>query len=263
MHRPFLILFLLLYTTRAMAADIPEVVQSCLERNLPKTTSVQAIELRARDRSGYEQVLQANVYLKRGPDRHSRVLMHFSEPVDVRGARFLIVENTPQNDMYIYMPGLFKVRKITSKRISSSILGTDFSYEDYERLHGILTDLKAEQFPDDVLDGRPVYVVNSYPDDTSGYEKIASYIDIETCVVLKTELFERDHQLRKTLTIDPATIRPVGDIQVPGELLMRDLRDKTETRLLVQEIRTDIPLEDELFDPAQLKQQKAPPILAE
>ena len=76
---------------------------------------------------------------------------------------FLIIENEPQNDMYIYMPGLVMVRKITSKRISSSILGTDFSYEDYERLHGILTDLKAEQYPDEVLAGRPVYVVNSYP----------------------------------------------------------------------------------------------------
>jgi hypothetical protein len=263
MRTIFLPLFLILQSALASAADIPEVVRSCLEKNMPETTSVQAIELRARDRSGYEQVLQANVYWKRYPDERNRVLMHFSEPADIRGARFLVIRNEPQNDMYIYMPGLFKVRKITSKRISSSILGTDFSYEDYERLHGILTDLQAEQFPDDVLDGRPVYVVNSYPDDNSGYEKIATYIDIETCVALKTELFERNHQLRKTLTIDPAAIKPVGAIQIPRELVMRDLRDKTETRMLIQEIHTGVELEDELFDPAQLKQKKAPPILAE
>jgi len=256
-------LLLLLQPSLASAADVPEVVRACLEKNLPETTSVQAIELRARDRSGYEQVLQANVYWKRYPDERNRVLMHFSEPADIRGARFLVIRNEPQNDMYIYMPGLFKVRKITSKRISSSILGTDFSYEDYERLHGILTDLQAEQFPDDVLDGRPVYVVNSYPDDSSGYEKISTRIDIETCVALKTELYERNHQLRKTLTIDPATIKPVGAIQVPRELVMRDLRDKTETRMLIREIHTGVELEDALFDPEHLKQKKVPPILAE
>jgi len=256
-------LFLLLQSSHAGAAAIPEVVRSCLEKNLPETSSVQAIELRARDRSGYEQVLQANVYWKRYPEEHNRLLMHFSEPADIRGARFLVIGNEPQNDMYIYMPSLFKVRKITSRHISSSILGTDFSYEDYERLHSMLTDLQAEQYPDDVLDGRPVYVVNSYPDDTSGYEKIASYIDIETCVTLKTELFERNHQLRKTLDIDPAAIKPVGNIHVPRELVMRDLRDKTETRLLVHEIRTGVELADALFDPAQLKQQEIPPIPAE
>jgi len=261
MTRLFLLLLLSLQTTLALAVEVPEVVKSCLEKNTPESTSAQAIELRARDRSGYEQVLQANVYWKRFPDNRSRILMYFNEPADVRGARFLIIENEPQNDMYIYMPGLVIVRKITSSRISSSILGTDFSYEDYERLHGILTDLKAEQYPDEVLSGRPVYVVNSYPDDDSGYEKIATFIDIETCVALKTDLYEHGHQLRKTMTIDPAAIKKEGDIHVPQELLMSDVRDKTETRMVIQKIMTDIPLDDELFDPEQMKQKDAPPIL--
>ena len=261
MARAFLLLLLSLHTTLALATEVPEVVRSCLEQNTPESTSAQTIELRARDRSGYEQVLQANVYWKRFPENRSRILMHFTEPADIRGARFLIIENEPQNDMYIYMPGLLIVRKITSKRISSSILGTDFSYEDYERLHGILTDLKAEQYPDEVFSGRPVYVVNSYPDDTSGYEKITTFIDKETCVALKTDLYERGHQLRKTMSIDPATIKKAGSIHVPGELLMRDVRDETETQMVILKIVTDTPLDDDLFDPEQLKQKDAPPVL--
>ena len=258
MKRLLMITALSLLTAQALAAEIPEVVKSCMEKNTPEYGSVQTIELRARDRSGYEQVLQADTYWKRTPEEQSMILMQFQEPADIRGARFLIIENTPENDMYMYMPGLFKVRKITSKRISSSILGTDFSYEDYERLHGVFTDLRAEQYPDEVLDGRPVHVINSYPEGDSGYEKIKTYIDIETCVSLKTELFERGHQLRKTLTVEPADIKKEGDIHVPRQLLMRDLRDKTETRLVVQEIKTDVSLDDALFDPKQLKQKKDP-----
>ena len=263
MIRFFLLLLLSLQALQSPAAEIPEVVKSCLEKNTPESTSAQTIELRARDQNGYEQVLQANIYWKRFPGDRSRVLMHFDEPADVRGARFLILENEPQNDMYIYMPGLLITRKITSKRISSSILGTDFSYEDYERLHGILTDLKADQYPDEVLDGRPVYVVNSYPDDNSGYEKITTFIDIETCVALKTDLYERGHQLRKTMRIDPASIKKEGRIHVPQTLLMRDVRDKTETLMTIQKITTNLPLDDELFDPEQLKQKDAPPITAD
>jgi len=263
MTRIFLLLILSLQTAQTLATEIPEVVRSCLEKNTPESTSAQTIELRARDRNGYEQVLQSNVYWKRFPDNRSRILMHFDEPADVRGARFLIIENEPQNDMYIYMPGLLITRKITSKRISSSILGTDFSYEDYERLHGILTDLKAEQYPDEMLAGRPVYVVNSYPDDNSGYEKITTYIDKETCVALKTDLYERGHQLRKTMSVDPAAIKKEGSIHVPHSLLMRDVRDATETQMTIQKISTNLPLEDALFDPEQLKQKDAPPITSD
>jgi hypothetical protein len=247
----------------AHAAEIPEVVRSCVEQNTPRSTAVQAIELRARDRNGYEQVMQADAYWKKGADGRARLLMNFSEPVDVRNARFLIIENEPQNDMYIYMPGLFVVRKITAKHITGSVLGTDFSYEDYERLHGILSDLDAKQYPDEVLEGRPVYVINSYPDETSGYVKVVSYIDKATCVTLKTDLYEQGHRLRKTLVIDPSSIEQVGEIQVPRELVMRDLRDETETRLLIEAIRTDVPLDDAMFDPEQLKAQKLEPVLAE
>jgi hypothetical protein len=259
--RNFLLAVLLfLYLPCAVATEIPAVIRECLEQNLPKSTSVQAIELRARDRSGYEQVLQSNVYLKRYEDGHSRILMHFDEPADVRGARFLIIQKEPQSDMYIYMPGLFVVRKITTRRISSSVLGTDFSYEDFERLYGILKDLKAEQYPDDVLSGRPVHVLNSYPASSSDYVKITTFIDTETCVVLKTELFEKGHELRKVLTVDPATIRSAGSMQVPGEMLMRDLRDETETHLVIKNIKTGLSLPDSLFDHRQLKTTDIPPI---
>lgn len=263
MHK-ILVFFLLLFQAALVSAlEIPEIVKSCMAKNLPETTSVQAIELRARDRGGYESIMQADVYWKRIEDTPAKVLMYLHEPSDVRGARFLIIQNEPQNDMYIYMPGLFKVRKITSKNISNSMLGTDFSYEDFERLQGIMTEAKGEQQPDEVLDGHRVYVINSYPGDNSGYEKITSYIDIETCVTLKTELFEPGGRLRKILTVNPETIRQTGGIYVPMEVVIRDLRDKTKTTMVIDEINIDVPLEDALFDPNQLKKKNAPPIIAE
>ena len=259
-----LILFLmLLQATTASAMDVPEVVRSCMAKNMPETAYVQSIELRARDRGGYESVMKADVYWKRSKDVPPRLLMYLYEPADVRGARFLVIQKDPQNDMYIYMPSLFKVRKITSKNISNSMLGTDFSYEDFERMQSVMIDMKSEQKPDEVLDGRPVYVVISHPGENSGYEKINSYIDIETCVTLKTEMFEHGGKLRKTLIVNPETIRQTGSIHVPTEVVIKDLRDKTKTTMIIDEVRIDVPLEDDLFDPTQLKKKKAPPIIAE
>jgi len=260
MIRRILLPLLLIFSSHAAAVEIPAEIEACLKGNVPASTSVQSIELRARDRGNYVQVMHADVFWKRRGDQASSVMMHFSEPVDIRGARFLIKQQEPDNEMYIYMPGLLKVRRVTSRKISSSVMGTDFSYEDFERLHGVLTDLKLELFPEETVSGRPVYVLMSYPEESSGYERIASYIDKESCVVLRTDLYETGNQLRKQLTVDPAAVKGVDGLRYPSELLMKDLRDKTETRLLVRRIKTGVALDDGLFDESQLKQVDIPQI---
>lgn len=258
--RYFLLPLLLVFCRATAAGEVPAAIESCMLGNLPETTSVQSIELRTRDRSHFESVLQADVFLKRTGEDKSRIMMYFREPVDIRGARFLIVQQQPQNEMYIYMPSLFKVRRVTSRQISNSIMGTDFSYEDFERLQGVLSDLHAEQQPDMLLGGRPVYVLTSHPAEESGYERITSYIDKESCIALRTELYEHGDQLRKQMTVDPADIQKRDGIWFPAELLMKDLRDKTETRLKVTNLKLGVQLPDGLFDSSRLKQVEIPDI---
>jgi len=258
MRRLFLTSCLLLASSLATAAEIPAEIESCMQQNVPQTSSVQSIEMRVVDRSHYEQVLESDIFFKRFAEGQARVMMSFREPVDIRGARFLIIENQPQNDMYIYMPGLFKVRRITSKKISSSIMGTDFSYEDFERIQGILTDIVAERLPDATLSGRPVYVLESFPEEGSGYSRVATYIDKQTCVPLQTDLFEHGDQLRKQMTVAPGDIKQTGGIWYPTQLLMKDLRDKTQTTLLVRNIRIGAEIDNGLFEPEQLKQADLP-----
>ena len=76
-------------------------------------------------------------------------------------------------------------------------------------------------------------------------------------------MFEHGGKLRKTLIVNPETIRKTGSIHVPTEVVIKDLRDKTKTTMVINEVRIDVPLEDGLFDPTQLKKKKAPPIIAE
>ena len=67
----------------------------------------------------------------------------------------------------------------------------------------------------------------------------------------------------RRMVIDPADIKPVGKLQIPRKLVMRDLREKTQTTLQIRDIRVDAPLDDSLFDPKRLKDQKLPPVHTE
>jgi len=71
--------------------------------------------------------------------------------------------------------------------------------------------------------------------------------------VRKVEFFEAGARLRKVLWVDPDKVRPVGGIRVPHEYRMNDIRDKTETRMTVRDVRLDIPVADTIFDHTRLK----------
>lgn len=240
---------------QATAASLAPDIDACIRKNTPKTTAIQNIELRSTDRIGSEKILIADVYLKRFSDGNSGLIAYFKEPEDLWGTRLLVIEKAPANEMYLYMPALFKIRRITSKRISSSMYGSDFSYEDLERLYGMLSTEPAEQAADVLINGQAAYVLVSKPADhsQSKYESVVSYFDKASCVIRKVEFFEPGSRLRKVLLVDADKVRPVGDIKVPHEYLMNDIRDKTETRMTVRKVRLDVPLPDTIFDHQQLK----------
>jgi hypothetical protein len=240
---------------QATASSVDPEVEACIRKNAPKTTAMQKIELRSTDRIGSEKLLIADTYLKRFADGNAGLIAYFKEPEDLWGTRLLVIEKAPANEMYLYMPALFKIRRITSKRISSSMYGSDFSYEDLQRLYGMLSAEPAEQKADALIDGQATYVLVTQPADRSQskYESVVSYFDKNTCVVSRVEFFEAGHRLRKVLKVDADKVRSVGDIKVPHEYLMSDKRDKTETRMSVREVRLDVPIPDSVFDHRQLK----------
>ena len=254
-RRAVILLLFVFPAVQATASSVAPEVEACIRGNVAKTTAIQKIELRSTDRIGSEKILVADVYLKRFADDRSGLIAYFRQPEDLRGTRLLVIEKAPANEMYLYMPALFKIRRITSKRISSSMYGSDFSYEDLERLYGMLSSEPTEQQADGLIDGQAVYVLVSRPSAGSGsrYESVVSYFDKKTCVVRKVEFFEPGARLRKVLLVDADKVRPVGGIQVPHEYLMNDIRDKTETRMTVSDVRLDAPIPDTIFDHTRLK----------
>lgn len=244
---------------RPLAALEPvEPVTACMARNAPEVTSVQTIEMRAKDRIGAERSIRGKVYWKRFDDGFSRVLAHFSEPMDIDGTRLLLIGKAERNDMFLYMPAVRKVRRINSQSMKGNIFGTDFSYEDFERLQGMSGRAEARRLADAELNGRPVYVLATRPppDSGSAYERVVSHVDRETCVPLKIELFERGERLRKVLTAEREKVKREGDIWVPHEIVMRDLRDDTETRLVVDEIEVGAEIPDRTFSVTKLERSR-------
>jgi hypothetical protein len=234
----------------------PEEIAACVAANLPARSSVQTVSFQARDRTGALVESRARVYWQRSEDGLSRAMVRFSAPNDLRGAGLLFVQKASgQNDMLMYLPELGKVRRVTGRMVSGSAFGTDFSYEELERVLGIARQTATQRLPDARLDGRAVYALETRPGpgDGSAFERVVTLIAQENCVPLRMEFYEPPDRLRKELSTDPDSISKEGELYVPRRWLMRDLRDETQTVLAVEEIEVGAEIPRKMFSTRELE----------
>jgi len=258
-NRAMALVFLSVWVCSAMASGINPEVEACIRKNAPKATTIEHIKMRSEgEMYNEEEVLSAQIYWKHYPSGVSNLLATFEEPVDIYGSRVLFLEKKPANEIYLYMPALSKVRRITSDRISSSLYGMDFSYEDLQWMYNMLSTAVSEQRTDVVINGEATYVFAIIPREEKGskYKEILSYFDKKSCVMRKVEFYEQVGELHKVLTADVNEVKQVGGILVPHKFLMRDVKKYSETELTITSIKVDPPIEDAFFDPAQLKSHR-------
>jgi hypothetical protein len=240
----------------AAAADLEtaEQIEACHRQSFPDDSSVQTISMNAKDRIGAVTTSKATIRWKRFDDGLSRVMMRFFKPPDLRGAGLLMIENESRNDMFIYLPELGRVKRITSRMTSASMFGTDFSYEEFERLQGIARSAPSTRQEDADVDGRSAYVLDVRPtsDSDSAYERIVTFIDKQTCILLRSEFYERGDGARKILTAETSTLSQEGDVWLAREYLMRDLRDETETKMIVEEVAVGVEIRQKVFSQREL-----------
>ncbi len=251
-------LLLLLAPSASLARETVEEIQECMERNVPEQTSIQEVVMRTFDRVGGERSFEAKIYWKRGEDGRSKLLMRVEAPPDLRGAAYLALEGEERTDMFSYLPELKRVRRINTRSISGSLFGTDFTYEDLQRLQDFSTHSTVERLPDAEIDGRSVYVLAAHPDERSGsaYERIVSFVDQETCVLLQAEFFETGDQPRRRLTADGSSLSQEKGIWVAKKITMKDLRDGGETRLELKKIEPNVDIPDRRFSQARLDRRR-------
>jgi hypothetical protein len=240
-------------SSASAALETVEEVRECTRGNFPERNSLQTIELVARDRAGGERTLDARLHWKRGKERSARIMIRVDRPSDLRGSSYLLIEKRGRDDMFMYLPAMQKVRRISAGMLSGQLWGTDFSYEDVKQLQGIAADGETERLPDARIAGRSTYVLSLVPDsnEESSYRRIVSYVDQETCVPLKIEFYERGDRLRKLLLADPDRVDQVDGRWIARELEMRDVRDETQTWLRTGKVVHDGKISDRSFDPGR------------
>jgi hypothetical protein len=222
---------------------------ACFERR-PEPDSVRAMRLTAHDATNEKTVLVIRLYGRRNPQGLGQLFLRIEEPESLRGTSLLMLQREDgESDIYLASPEHPTPRAIRGPERTQGMFGTDFSYEDLERVQHGWRPGAAEivELPPKPVNERPAYGVEVRPRD-SRWERIVFSLDQASCLPLLIRFFEPGRKLpRKELTVDPHSHVKHGELWVLHSAIMRDRETDTTTHMMVDSHAQEALLPDGQF----------------
>ena len=153
-----------------------------------------------RNRQGRESVREMRFKVLEVPGDGDKSLFVFDQPRDVQGTALLIHAHIDtQDDQWLYLPALERVRRISASTRSGSFMGSEFSYEDLSAPE--VGDYTYTYLRDEPCGELTCTVTEQFSlDENSGYSRKVVWQDVGELRTWKMELYDRRDLHLKTLT---------------------------------------------------------------
>ncbi|MDZ7792748.1 MAG: outer membrane lipoprotein-sorting protein [Spirochaetia bacterium] len=179
-------------------------------------------------------------------------MMFFLAPADVKDTSFMSwsYDDDRDDDQWIYMPALRRVKRISSDSKNDRFMGSDFTYDHLGERHpeeDRHTVLREENYK-----GESCYVIESVPvGDDAAFSKTVSWIAKDKWIGLQREYYDDKDQIYKTLNIED--FEQIDGYWVITNMLMKDLDRDHSTRIEMENVKFDTGLTDSFFSERQMQ----------
>lgn len=253
---PTLLMLLLLQAPAASADVSTRKIVECMRSGVPPYLTIGRLELTTYDRVGGSRTLLGRLYSSQGTGGQKGSPIHATlrvdAPAEFKGAAYFVRESDDylRDGMFVYLPGVKRVRRITGTFADASLLGTNFSYFDFKQLQNAFVDLDATTSAPEEVNGRPAHVLSAtaVPGAETRYTSVRVWVDQQACVAVRAQFYEK-HKLAKELSSPPGSLRQVGAVWYLGEIEMRNPATGTRTVLRVSDLDAGTPPPRRYFDP--------------
>lgn len=187
-------------------------------------------------------------------------LMFFTAPADVRDTGFLTWdyrEGDRDDDQWLYLPELKKVKRIAASDKSGAFMGSDFSYADMTRR--VVDEWRYTLLKTSEVRGNPCWLIEAFPvneivADRYGYEK--SILFIRQDIFMMCRAVHWVNEGNKIKYVDMTDIQQVDGIWTALEIRAKTVRNgKTlhQTVSRAGNVRYGQEIEEEMFTTRQLE----------
>lgn len=230
-------------------------IKECMRSNLAYRGALRDLEIRSTDREGMSKTLKMKLFWKPAKDGKVRMNLRLTAPEELKNSGYLLLEDASGESVYSYLPAAAKVQRITGGDAAKPLWGTDFSYAELKQVQGLAVEGATTRKADEKVSGRDAWVLETATDkDLTSYQRVVSYVDQQTCTLLKSEFFTKGTQARKVLEADTSSLLTVDDYSLILTYKMRDVRERTQTVLNMSDLYLLEGHREALFDPATFYQ---------
>ena len=227
-------------------------VMECMRMNVPRQLTIGALELTVYDRSGGSRTLKGRLYTRKEGSGLMKASLHVDAPTEFKGAAYLVQETDDylRDGMFVYLPGVKRVRRITGTFADASLMGTNFSYFDFKQMQNAFGDLRPDVEGVQPVNGRAAQVLrfDAMPGAETRYTMVRAWIDQEACVAVKGEFYEKK-RLVKALSSPAGALQKTGDTWYVNEIEMKDPSAGTRTVLRMGKLDSAAEAPSRYFDP--------------
>ncbi|MBA7515533.1 hypothetical protein ES705_07575 [subsurface metagenome] len=197
-------------------------------------------------KSGSKRIREIKAWMK-GDDS---TLVRFLSPANIKGTGFLSVDD---ND-WLYLPVLKKVRRIATKEKGGSFMGSDFSYDDVGG-YSWEQDFHSKLLGIEEYEGHDCYILElipKNPEDIS-YSKLKRWVDKENFYSMKTEYYDIHGDLLKIMY--PSGFYRIEEFWISKRIEMQNVQKGSKTVIVIKETELNPKIPDNMFTTRQLERQ--------
>lgn len=195
---------------------------------------------------------------KANPD-DSESIMFFVAPANVENTGFLTYDyddGDKDDDQWLYLPALKKVKRIAAADKSGSFMGSDFTYADMSSPD--IDDYEYQVMKEVDINGHKTWQILSTPKteeevERTGYTKSVVFVRQDNFVVIRSVNWVKKGNKQKYMEVKE--LKQIDGIWTPTELVMTTKKGKETEHasiLRMSDIKYNQPLDDDLFSQRRL-----------
>ena len=186
-------------------------------------------------------------------DNMEKKIMYFVSPADVRNTSFMnwsYDEEGKDDDQWIYLPALKRVKRISSDSKSDYFMGSDFTYDDLGDRHPSSDTHKLLR--EEKLNGEDCYVVESTPkEEEYMYSRTVTWIIKDKWIGMKKEFYDEDEDHLKTLSVKK--YEKIGDFWTILHSEMHNVQKDHTTKMELHNVKINTGIPDNKFTERMMK----------
>jgi len=247
-----ILLTTLITATSLMALTNIEIAQKSDQVTDGFESSIAQTEMILINASGQQSIRQLEMKTLEG-ENGDKTISTFLTPADVKGTKTLTHEHTDRDDdQWLYLPALKRVKRIASSNKSGSFMGSEFSYEDIgNQNYNKFT--YADKVEEVDLNGMKCYKGTRIPkDENSGYTKQVSWVSMDSFLLQQVEYYDRKSELLKTAVF--SDYKQIDGVWRVGKIEMKNHQNDKATVLTWKEDKVKVGLTAKEFNKRVLKQ---------